>query len=104
MASDDPRRPEEEQDPRRRPQDRNTEPIPRPESAGDYDEDTDTPEVLPPEIQEEELRGLRAGSGLPVGRRSGLPLGEEASSLVSRYPLPTEKLPGAWRKHWVHRF
>jgi membrane protein YdbS with pleckstrin-like domain len=104
MASDDPRRPDEEPGPRRRPQDHNTEPIPpvRPESAGDFDDDTDTAEFLPPEIQEEELRGLRAGGGLPVGPRSAVPLEEEASSLVSRYLFPTEKFRGEWKKHWIH--
>ena len=102
MASDDPRRPEDEgEEPR--PRDRNGEPVPRarPESAPDY-EDDETAEFLPPEIREEELLGLRTGSGLPVGPRSALPLEEEASSLVSRYLFPTEKFRGEWKKHWIH--
>jgi membrane protein YdbS with pleckstrin-like domain len=102
VVSDDPRRPDDEGgEPRR--QDRNTEPIPRgrPESAREYEED-ETAEFLPPEIREEELLGLRTGSGLPVGPRSVLPLEEEASSLVSRYLFPTEKFRGEWKKHWIH--
>ena len=104
MASDDPRGPEDGPAPRRRPPDRNTEPIPRvrPETVGDYEEDTDTAEFLPPEIREEELRGLRGSSGMPVGPRSALPLEEEASPLVSRYLFPTEKFRGEWKKHWIH--
>jgi membrane protein YdbS with pleckstrin-like domain len=103
MASDDPRRPDDQGEPRR-PQDRDTDRIPpaRPESAGDYDEITETAEFLPPEIGEDELAGLRGGSGLPVGPRSVLPLEEEASSLVSRYLFPTEKFRGEWKKHWIH--
>src|SRR5206468_11913236 len=101
VASDDPRRPDDEGESPR--QDRNTEPIPRarPESAPDYGDD-ETAEFLPPEIREEELLGLRTGSGLPVGPRSVLPLEEEASSLVSRYLFPTEKFRGEWKKHWIH--
>ena len=101
MDPDDPRRPDEEGEPRR--QDRSTEPIPRarPESQPEYADD-ETAEFLPPEIREEELLGLRTGSGLPVGPRSVLPLEEEASSLVSRYLFPTEKFRGEWKKHWIH--
>src|SRR2546423_5599718 len=94
MASDDPRRPE----------DRDTDQTPpvRPESAGEYDDLTETAEFLPPEIGEEELIGLRGGSGLPTGPRSVVPLEEESSSLVSRYLFPTEKFRGEWKKHWIH--
>src|SRR5256885_7230250 len=98
MSSDDPRRPPEQGGPRD--PDEGLPPA-RPESAGEYDE-TDTAEFLPPEIREEELLGLRTGSGLPVGPRSVLPLEEEASSLVSRYLFPTEKFRGEWKKHWIH--
>jgi membrane protein YdbS with pleckstrin-like domain len=104
MVSEDPRRPDEEGNPRR-PQDRNTERIPpvQPESVGDFeDEDNDTAEFLPPEIPAEELAGLRSRGGMPVGPRSVLPLEEEASSLVSRYLFPTEKFRGEWKKHWIH--
>jgi membrane protein YdbS with pleckstrin-like domain len=103
MASDNPRRPDDNGG-TRPPEDDGTDRIPRvrPESAGEYDEMGETAEFLPPEIGEEELVGLRGGSGLPVGPRSVLPLEEEASSLVSRYLFPTEKFRGEWKKHWVH--
>jgi membrane protein YdbS with pleckstrin-like domain len=94
MTTDDPRPPEDEgrRDPGRVP--------PRPESASDYDDNTDTAEFLPPEIPEEELAGLSLG-GAPLGPRS-MPLEEEPSSLVSRYLFPTEKFRGEWKKHWIH--
>jgi membrane protein YdbS with pleckstrin-like domain len=103
MASDDPRRPDDQGEPQR-PQDRNTERIPRvhPESSDEYDELNETAEFLPPEIGEEELLGLRGGGGLPVGPRSAVPLEEEASPLVARYLFPTEKFRGEWKKHWIH--
>src|SRR5213082_2680594 len=103
MASDEPRRPDEEGEPRGR-QDRDTDQIPavRPESVGEYDELNETAEFLPPEIGEEELVGLRGSSGLPIGPRSAVPLEEEASTLVSRYLFPTEKFRGEWKKHWIH--
>jgi membrane protein YdbS with pleckstrin-like domain len=96
MASDDPRRPDEEGGPR---QPLDGVPSGRSESLDDYDE---TAEFLPPEVGEEELLGLRTGGGLPVGPRSAVPLEEEASTLVSRYLFPTEKFRGEWKKHWVH--
>jgi membrane protein YdbS with pleckstrin-like domain len=102
MASDDPRRPDDNGDSRRPEDETDRFPQVRPESAGEYDEMAETAEFLPPEIGEEELVGLRGGSGLPVGPRSVLPLEEEASSLVSRYLFPTEKFRGEWKKHWVH--
>jgi membrane protein YdbS with pleckstrin-like domain len=105
MSTDDPRPPEDQGRRRRRPDDRETEPIPplRPESAGDYEDGPDAAEFLPPEIPEEELAGLRFdASGVPLGPRSVLPLEEEPSTLVSRYLVPTEKFRGEWKKHWIH--
>src|SRR5579859_2112466 len=97
MATDDPRRPDDPGDPEAG----RTPPPRRPESAGEYD-DADTAEFLPPEIREEELLGLRTGTGMPTGPRSVQSLEEEASSLVSRYLFPTEKFRGEWKKHWIH--
>jgi len=92
--------------PRRRPSpgNRRGEPIQpsRPESVGDYEEGTDTAEVLPLEIPEEELSGLHDNRGVPVGPRSVQPLDEEPSPLVARYLFPTEKFRGEWKKHWIH--
>ncbi len=101
MASEDPRHPEDEEQPSG--QDRETEPIPRarPESDAEY-EDADTAEFAPPEIREEELLGLRTGNGAPVGPRSVMPLEEEPSGVVARYLFPTEKFRGEWKKHWIH--
>ena len=81
MASDDPRRPDDPDD-SGRPQDRSTEPIPRvrPESANEYDELNETAEFLPPEIGEEELIGLRGGSGLPIGPRSAVSCADKYQS------------------------
>ncbi|MEN3306271.1 MAG: hypothetical protein V7603_2473 [Micromonosporaceae bacterium] len=64
--------------------------------------DDDTTE-FPPQIDEDEIAGLRFGpGGMPVGPRSVLPLEEEPSGLVSRYLFPTEKFRGEWKKHWIH--
>jgi membrane protein YdbS with pleckstrin-like domain len=95
-----------DENPRRRPSpgDRHGDPIQpaRPESAGDYEDSTDTAEFLPLEIPEEELSGLHDTRGVPVGPRSVQPLDEEPSPLVSRYLFPTEKFRGEWKKHWIH--
>ena len=101
MTSEEPHRPGDEERPPGG--DRETEPIPRvrPETAAEY-EDGDTAEFIPPEIREEELLGLRTGTGVPVGPRSVMPLEEEPSGLVARYLFPTEKFRGEWKKHWIH--
>ncbi len=95
-----------DENPRRRPSpgDRRGDPIQpnRPESAGEYEDSTDTAEFLPLEIPEEELTGLHDTRGVPVGPRSVQPLDEEPSALVSRYLFPTEKFRGEWKKHWIH--
>lgn len=65
-----------------------------------YDDDT---AEFPPQIHDDEIAGLRYGTGgIPVGPRSVLPLDEEPSGLVSRYLFPTEKFRGEWKKHWIH--
>jgi membrane protein YdbS with pleckstrin-like domain len=105
MSTDGPQPPDDEGNRRRRrPGDRDDEPIqPRPETSGGFDDGPDTAEFLPPEIPEAELAGLRyTASGVPLGPRTVVPLEEEPSTLVSRYLFPTEKFRGEWKKHWIH--
>jgi membrane protein YdbS with pleckstrin-like domain len=73
---------------RRRPSERNTEPIPTVSGTiPDLDED-EYGTLLPPH---------RHGS-----QKVELIATREPSDLVRRYLFPTEKFRGEWRRHWIH--
>ncbi|HKS98469.1 MAG TPA: PH domain-containing protein [Rugosimonospora sp.] len=98
MTTDDPRTPPDPDRPGRAPEsDQGSGPRPH-RGRPAYDDDT---AEFPPQIDEEEIAGLRYG-GTPVGPRSVMPLEDEPSGLVSRYLFPTEKFRGEWKKHWIH--
>src|SRR5690348_14605316 len=98
MTTDDPRNPPDPDRPRRP---SGSESGQDPGTAGAEGYDDDTAEFPPPQIDEDEIAGLRYGpGGAPLGARSVLPLEEEPSGLVSRYLFPTEKFRGEWKKHW----
>jgi membrane protein YdbS with pleckstrin-like domain len=96
MSTDDPRTPSDPDRPRR-PGDQGRNASGR--GPGNNDDTTE----FPPQIDDDEIAGLRFGpSGMPVGPRGVQPLEDEPSGLVSRYLFPTEKFRGEWKKHWIH--
>ncbi len=90
--SEDPRPGEDSDDERRRqPPERNTEPIPIIASTG---------QIL--EADEYLGAGFGASSAGVAIDQVDLIATREPSDLVRRYLFPTEKFRGEWRRHWIH--
>jgi membrane protein YdbS with pleckstrin-like domain len=93
MVTEDPRPGDDSDDERRRqPPERNTEPIPT-YTAG-YDD------VI--EFDDVEFAALGANQAGVGFDRVDLIATREPSELVRRYLFPTEKFRGEWRRHWIH--
>src|SRR5258706_255817 len=94
MVSEDPRPDEDPDDERRRqPPERNTEPIPT-YPGPDYEQIV--------EFDDHEFAALGANQAGIGFDRVDLIATREPSDLVRRYLFPTEKFRGEWRRHWIH--
>ena len=96
--SQDPRSGDEPDDERRRqPPERNTEPIPTYSSGRYSDIEFEEGEYVGGEYAV--LDANQAGVGYD---RVDYVATRDASDLVRRYLFPTEKFRGEWRRHWIH--
>jgi hypothetical protein len=94
MVSEDPRPGEDPDDERRRqPSERNTEPIP-------IDLGPDYAQIV--EFDDHEFAALGANQAGVGFDRVDLIATREPSELARRYLFPTEKFRGEWRRHWIH--